>query len=216
MPRREEKMQGRAAVVAVLGLVLGLVLVASRADATNVIRFEAVGSGFVSAGDSLEVTLLFDFSDPTVGGGLDLIFSRSVLQFESFAFSDDLGRDPAFDLAPGAGSTADPLVIAFGNFAELSGQRTIGTARFEALVDLVLGGAGPSLVSGRDNAAPAGPFYGSGPLLLSVQYQGLSGVPEPATLVLLAGGLVLTAGHRRVSREPRRLSAERRGSTPIP
>ena len=172
-------------------LAFALLLAASRADATNIISFEAVGGGTVNAGDTLEVTLLFDFSDPTVGGGFDLVFSRSQLRFESFTFSDELGRDPAFDLAPSPGSSADPLVIAFGNFAELSGARTLGTARFEALVDLVLGGAEPALLTGEDNAAPAGPFFGSGPTQLSVEYRGLNGVPEPGVLALLASGFVV-------------------------
>ena len=181
--------------IAILALGLGWALAAARAEATNIVSFEAP-SGAVGAGDTLEVTLRFDFSDSTVGGGFDLVFSPALLRFESFAFSDDLGRDPAFDLAPSPGATTDPLVIAFGNFDELSGQRTIGSARFEALADLVVGGVGPALVTGRDNTSPAGPFFGDGPSQLAVEYQALSGLPEPAALPLLAAGLLVLAAAR--------------------
>ena len=173
-----------------VAFALALAFLAAGARATNGIVFEAAGNGTIDQGDTLAVTILFDFSDPTIGGGFDLLFPHDLLQFQSFAFSDDLGRDPDFDLTPGDGADTDPLTIAFGNFFdELVGQRTIGIASFMALESLLLGDGGPSLLMGHDNVAPAGPFFGGDETRLVVAYQGLRLVPEPGTLLLLLTGL---------------------------
>jgi hypothetical protein len=106
----------------------------------------------LTVGQAFELRLDFDFSaDPTLGGGVDLAYDVSLLQYTGFVFSPTLGDDPSFRRQPDAGP--DRLVgLAFGNFNGLRGPGEVGRFSFTALA------AGVASLNLEANVAPAGAF----------------------------------------------------------
>jgi len=176
-----------------LGLGIALGFLASSASAANMITFSALGDGSVRKGDVVDVSLSYNFTDTSLGGGFDITLNPAAFSFKSFAFDANLGDDPAFRLSPGDGSMSSPLTIAFGNFAGFTGNKRIGTLQLTSNEDLRLGSGDPVL-SAADNVTPAGAFQSTTAAPLQVTYNGLLGtaavVPEPGTLLLLSAGLV--------------------------
>lgn len=102
----------------------------------------------VDVGDTISLDLIADFSDdPTIGGGVDIKFDSTSLQFESWVAAGlgipDFVREP--DLSDGHLSG-----IAFGDFGGVSGG-LIGTVTFS-----VVGGS--SSITVGDTQSLAGPF----------------------------------------------------------
>jgi hypothetical protein len=165
------------------------VMLAQPARAIDIVSFSAAGPTAIAKDDVVDIVVGFAFTDLTVGGGFDLDFSPDVFAFQSFTFDSGLGDDPAFRLQPDFEQADAPFTIAFGSFSLLTGSRPIGILSLVAKEQLILG-AGSPLLSAVDNAHPAGGFVSAAATPLSVQYQALLGkvVPEPSTLLLLAGG----------------------------
>jgi hypothetical protein len=141
-----------------LALAVGASIVSSAATpvhALNIIRLTRLGDGDVRPGDRVRVQVGFDFSDTTLGGGIDILFDHSTLQFSGFRYSPTLTRDPAFDLVRWL---PDGLLVAFGQFDGFSGQQVIGE------LDLYVAYIAPlpvvKRVEARANHHPAGPFVG--------------------------------------------------------
>ncbi|MEL7450958.1 MAG: choice-of-anchor D domain-containing protein [Pseudomonadota bacterium] len=117
------------------------------------------GQTDVFDGDELTLDLHIDFTaDPTVGGGVDLLYDDTLLQFESWQAAD-VG-DPAFSRPPDVEAGA-LRGIAVGDFDGLTGPVVIGTVTFTALdigdttvepSETALVGVGP-FVSATDFAA---------------------------------------------------------------
>lgn len=181
-----------------LGRVIATLVLASSATASDIISFDAPGVTSVQQGQLLNVTVGFDFADLTLGGGFDLDFSASLFAFKKFDFDLNLGDDPAFRSKPADNQSSGPFTIAFGNFSGLTGVKTVGILQLLSMQDLILG-AGPVLVSGRDNTLPTGPFVDGSGGTLPVQYAGLRGsaVPEPGTALFVGMGLAAIAAARR-------------------
>lgn len=152
--------------------------------------------GPLLVGGAAQLRLDMDFSaQPTLGGGVDLVYDPLRLQFTGFSFAAGLGDDPGFRRQPDV--AAGRLVgLAFGNFNGLAGPAEVGRFHFVALAE------GPAVLSLAPNVAPAGDFislqtfgpqavaFGSAQLLVSA-------VPEPsAALLLLAGGLGIAWARR--------------------
>lgn len=59
-------------------------------------------SQYVALGSQISLQLNMDFTDdPTLGGGLDIYYDRSLLSFVSFTFDPALGDDPFFATTAG-------------------------------------------------------------------------------------------------------------------
>lgn len=160
----------------------------------------------LTVGQAFELRLDFDFSaDPTLGGGVDLAYDDSRLQYTGFVFSPALGDDPSFRRLPD--NLPDRLVgLAFGNFNGLRGPGEVGRFSFVALAD------GVASLNLAANVAPAGSFislltfspqtvaFGSTQVQVSV-------VPEPARALLTLAGLAGLAALRcRLARSADRTS----------
>ena len=117
----------------------------------------------VLATDQVVVDLVMDFGvDVTLGGGLEVLYDNSLLNFVSFVPDIALADDPVFRafIAPEVLNDGGLQngVISFGDFDGLSGTRKIGTFTFSPKSSSTVGIAHISLVN---NVAPYGGFYGS-------------------------------------------------------
>jgi hypothetical protein len=191
-------MSSRLAIIVMAGVWISFTAEAARA--LNLISLTPITQE-ASLGETVLVALQIQFDDPTLGGGVDIVFDVSVLGFVSFEFDAGLGDDPAFRLTPSDPAGGNRLVLGFGDFAGLAGSRTVGTFTFDAV------GPGTASLTTVSNALPAGPFISaaSPPDLLLVEFEGstVEVVPEPGTLGLLAlgsGGLLLVGSRSRARR----------------
>ena len=182
-------MRRRLAILALVGIWISVPVGAARA--LNMISLTPVAQE-ESLGETVLVTLQMQFDEATLGGGVDLLFDPSVLDFVSFEFDPGLGDDPIFRLTPLSPINGNRLVLGFGDFNGIAGSRPIGAVTFDAV------GLGVASLSTSANVQPAGPFVSAAsPLeLLLVQFEGstVTVVPEPSTLGLLilgSGGLVI-------------------------
>jgi hypothetical protein len=160
----------------------------------------------VLVGETVGLDIVADFSsDPTIGGGVDILFDPTRLAFAGFAFlGTGLVLDPSFSRAPTAGGAGELLGLGFGNFAGVGGPGTVGTVSFEALAP------GSSTVSLRVNdgrVGMPGAFFSAASfseqtaLFGSAQVTAVSSVPLPGALGLLASALLgVPAVARRRSR----------------
>jgi len=146
-------------------------------------------------GDTVSFDILYDFTaDPTLGGGFDVFFDDSVLDFVSWTNTCNLGAcDPGFSRDPdiSAGLLSG---IAFGNFGGLTAG-LLGTLVFGVDAGAAAGVTALTIADTLDNAV--GPFVSA--ITFAVQTPEYSGaeieimpgmpVPEPATWMLMLGGL---------------------------
>lgn len=153
-------------------------------------------------GASVSIDLLMDFSDnPTLGGGLDVIYDGTALDFLSFTFdstftsvTDSSFSCPGASGCPSIDQANKVFNIAFGNFSGLGGPFKVGTLIFNTLTP------GTSLLSTAETTGPAGPFVSASTYQpQSVTYLGssISTVPIPAAIYLFASGLLGLVGFSR-------------------
>ncbi|MEM7253633.1 MAG: cohesin domain-containing protein [Pseudomonadota bacterium] len=89
----------------------------------------------VGAGQTIVVEVFMDFqNDPTVGGGFDVLYDESILDFDGFEFDAALGDDAAFRNTP-TDEPGDVHATTFGDFAGLSGPSRIGQITFLTLAE---------------------------------------------------------------------------------
>jgi hypothetical protein len=139
---------------------------------TNVYLLPATQAA--NLGDPVIAELWWDFtSDPTLGGGVDISYDASKLNFVSFTHAGT--GDPAFardpDLLSGVLSG-----IAAGDFNGISGPVLIGTLVFDAI------GAGVTNLATSATGSVAGPFVSS-----------TTFVPYPPATVIFLGEEVTIA-----------------------
>ena len=128
-----------AGVVSVFLLVL-----AASAQAENHLRLEGPADA-IQVGTPFSVSLVMDFSDTTVGGGVNLEYNSSILSLDQASFAGGLGDDPDFQ-CPGSAAVSCPVdidYISFGSISGLSGQHTVATLSFTPIAN---GSTGISLV----------------------------------------------------------------------
>lgn len=146
----------------------------------------------VNVGDTVVFDLIGNFDDdPTLGGGVDVLFDDSVLGFDSLVLSAigdvTLLRNP--DQFAGLLQG-----IAFGDYNGIggAGDFLIGTLSFTAL------GAGSSDLILSESAGIAGGFYSAVTLNAQdpdfingfVRVQQPTSAPEPGSLALMIAGML--------------------------
>ncbi len=172
-------------------------------------------SGPPPLGEAVSLDLMMNFAaDPTLGGGVEIHYDPTRLDFGSWDFND--GSDPVNDpfpdddslslvLAPGDTHAGHPqpvepgrIILGFGNFVPLAGPFRVGTLALETL-----GITGPTFVNLVGNDIPAGDFLSANtfaPQVPVLQGAEVNIIPLPAAVWMLLGGLgILGAGSRRKS-----------------
>jgi len=155
---------------------------------------DLTGPDTAQPGSTLEIMLEMAFLDPTLGGGVNIIFDEGLVQLSSIAFDDSLGDDPDFR-CPGAVicPTGDSTFISFGSFVGLDSERTVASIFFDVLAD--------SRGVAEFSLAAASPFSDEVGSALDVRLgtTQVTIVPEPGTALLLGLGLIgLAGGNRRI------------------
>lgn len=145
-------------------------------------------------GSLVSFDVIMDFSDvTTIGGGFDIAFDSSALQFVEWA-ANPVG-DPGFAREP---DVLDGLLsgIAVGDFRSgITGVQNLGAVTFRVIGD-------SSFVALMDTASVAGPWVDFNTFaVISVDYTGaaVNVVPVPAALWLSLGGLAALIGFVRRS-----------------
>lgn len=184
---------------ALLAAIPMLCLISGQVQATTVSLNPLTQN--VALGNQVSLQLNMDFSgDPTLGGGVDILYNSSLLSFVSFTFDPGLGDDPDFQLQP------DVLLnelngLAFGSFDGIEGPSLVGTLIFDTI------GAGLADLTLVENTLSAGGFYSAtsfDPQLVTftgasvnVMSASVTSVPEPSTAWLSLGGLAVLIGMRK-------------------
>lgn len=152
---------------AIAFLLFGLSFV-STATAQNTLRVMPAQSAAVVSGPDIALELEIDFSEVTVGGGVEVTYDASRLEFVSFVFSGD----PFFGLSgPADGDATQPIIISAGWFITespfgVSGLHTIGTFTFRPI------GSGSASVTPSESPINPGPYFSpSSSMPLVVVYQ---------------------------------------------
>jgi hypothetical protein len=161
-------------------------------------------SSRVALGDQIILMLYADFrDDPALGGGFDVFFDSSGLDYGAWIFMapESVGDDPDFrrqpDVLPG-----ELNGIAFGNFEGMFGRSLIGFLTLDALAV----GSYDITLANNEGGPPSnpGPFvsFTTG-LPMAIDFHGTtvqviaSAIPLPAAAWLLLGGLAALGLRRR-------------------
>lgn len=158
----------------------------------------------VRASDLVTFDVVMDFSgdtnglgsDITLGGGFDIIFDSSQLQFQSLTnanIGDFANRDP--DIFDGLLES-----WSFASFDGLTGPALVGSVDFFVLAS---GVPGSSIVSTGPTSGVGGPFVSGVDFvtILNVDYNSIrvTSVPEPASalFILIGLGILSRSGRSR-------------------
>ena len=145
----------RFAMRMLLLIVLVVMSYVSDAAAQNSVGLSLGQSETIVGGLDVALNLEIDFIDPTVGGGVEIIYDATRLEFVSFTFSGD----PDFGLTgPVDDDPNQPLEIGAGWFVTIppfgvTGMHTIGTLLFRPIA------SGSATVFARASEINPGPFY---------------------------------------------------------
>ncbi len=142
---------------------------ASAAVAQNSVNLSPTLSVVNMVGLDVAMNLEIDFTDVTVGGGVEITYDATRLEFVSFTFSGD----PNFGLiGPADDDPNQPLEIGAGWFVVdppfgVGGVHAIGTLLFRSIAN------GSATVSARGSEINPGPFYSAASLdTMVVLYSG--------------------------------------------
>ncbi|HIF96851.1 MAG TPA: hypothetical protein EYQ54_07475 [Myxococcales bacterium] len=164
-------------------------------------------SAVAGLGESVSFDLVMDFSAELQGGGVEVLYDSSLLEFQSFSFDPALGDDAAFRCWPFATTTncnetlPETIEIGWGVLFSpaLTGSHVIGTFLFKALAN------GSSTISLAPSAGFPGPFFDSNGNVVSAELQGASvsiglvSIPEPSSALLVVSGLLCLSTWRKLA-----------------
>lgn len=191
------------ALDALLVLLVGLSLVPAAAAQNRVQLTPAQSTANAGALD-IALDLQIDFAEITLGGGVEVSYDATRLEFVSFTFSGD----PNFGLTgPADGDPTQPIEIGagwaiFGPPGGVTGLHTIGTFRFRAI------GSGSAAISTAASPTFPGPFFSpssGGPMVVLFESATIQVAPAAvpawnALARLICGALLCLIGIRRMSR----------------
>jgi hypothetical protein len=138
----------------------------------------------------LNFDVKIDFtSDPTMGGGIDIMFNPVVLTYLDFTFNPLFPDDNAFARKPDAEGGGILNSLAFGNFGGLS-TGVVGTLTFLATAP---GISQVMLMADGGSSIVAGDFFSVTGARQSPSFGGafVAVVPEPELWALMLAGLGL-------------------------
>lgn len=169
------------------------------ANAASILLAPQGATDGLAAGDTVTFDVVMDFTDypnGTIGGGFDIFFDSSVMQFESF-FRDptigeaDFSRDP--DILDGLLES-----WAVAAFSPLPQFNILGTVTFSVLPTL---GAGTTQIGTQATAGIGGPWVDGTTFidLVPVDYGAVdvTGIPVPAAVWFMLSGLGALLGFGR-------------------
>ena len=184
----------RIKTLVLTALALAGVSFAAPAFALNMVYLDPSAVS-VNEGETFAIQLKMNFTDPTVGGGVEISYDAMV-EFVSFDFNQTMFSNPMLNMGPADNDPNQPLEVGFGAFFMappfgITGEHVVGTMTFRALgtghTQFITSAASPL-------GTVPGPFYGPGattPLAVSFGTSAVTVVvPEPSTAVLLSLGLV--------------------------
>ncbi len=152
----------------------------SAAAAQNFVDLSPTQSETIVVGLDVALNLEIDFTDATVGGGVEITYDATRLEFVSFTFSGD----PDFGLTgPAADDPNQPLEIGAGWLVVnppfgVTGIHAIGTLLFRPIA------SGSATVSTSASGINPGPFYSaSSGTPMVVVYSGATVNVGPAVAV---------------------------------
>lgn len=150
-------------------------------------------------GDIISISLHGDFSTlSTIGGGFDIFFDNSQLQFHSFGFSDaaNLFDDPLLRRVPDV-LDGELNGIGFGNFAGLGGVFELAVVQFQVLS----AGTSQLTLMTNEGGPPSNPggFFDINGAAMPVEFIGaqITTIPLPPTIWLLTGAASMLLGFSR-------------------
>jgi hypothetical protein len=189
------KFSNRSLLISLFSFLLGSLLTTSAA-AVNIIRLDPANA-LTDVGHDVSFDLIMDFDSNIQGGGVEITYDATKLQFQSFIF-DPLLTDDAFfrcspaTVTPNCNELFPPTIeIGWGVLfsPSLTGTRTIGSFIFTAIA------SGSSLVSLAPSLGFPGPFFDLEGNAIDTNLEGSSisiglvALPEPSTGLLFAFGL---------------------------
>lgn len=154
----------------------------------------------VNQGGPFSIDLAYDFTDGILGGGIDISFDDTALNYLSFSWDPTFLTkiDLGFSSAPVDNSTGVIGALDgwnFGNFAGIFGTGTIGSINFE--VDS-LAALGNTFIAMAESVSSGGWFdavtFGQITPTLTGANVNVNVVPIPGTLLLLGSGLIGLVG----------------------
>ena len=185
------------------GALLTLCIMAG-ANAASISLVATSPTAGLLPGDIVSFDVVMDFttddnglgSDITLGGGFDIVFDESFLQFEGLSNAGlgdpAFGRDP--DVLPGLLES-----WGFADFNGLTGPALVGSVQFSVLAT----GPASSFVSTAPTNGIAGPFVSAVDFIsiLNVDYNSIevTRIPVPAAVWFMLSGLVALFGMRRAA-----------------
>ena len=174
----------RFSIRALLMIVLVGMSYVSEAAAQNFVDLSPGQSETIVAGLDVALNLEIDFTDATVGGGVEIMYDATRLEFVSFTFSGD----PNFGLTgPADGDPNQPIEVGAGWLVVsppfgVTGIHAIGTLLFRPIA------SGLATVSTRESGINPGPFYSaSSGTPMVVVYSGATVNVGPVTAVPTLG-----------------------------
>ena len=190
-------------VTSIFSLVLvAAILMATGASARNVVEVIARDASVALGDPEIVLDVEINFAEATVGGGFEIDYDPTRLEFLDFTFVND--PQMLIRTAPAAGSTAQPLVFGAGWLVftppfGVVGQKPLGTLRFRPV------GTGQTLIDVSPSAISPGPFYppqsSDTPLVVEYVDEVVTVVPEPgfASLALCGVFALCTLGRSKRS-----------------
>jgi hypothetical protein len=189
----------------ILAVAVIFCLAVSGAQAATVTMLPAIQN--VAPGDPFSLDLEFNFNDPVdgvLGGGIDISFDDTVLDYVSYSWNPafEAQIDPSLKQNPTDNSDGTLGLLSgwnFGNFNGLTGTGIIGTVNFARNLTPLPGGLTEINMA---ESASSGGWYAADTAgtQITPTLNGATVVPIPGSILLLGSGVLGLVGLSRRKR----------------